>query len=68
MSPLVVLFKICFQKLTTLKNKRNINLNLEMTLEWLKLFNSLQFPRFTIQRFYLPSNITLTDRKFDIHG
>ena len=39
-----------------------------MSSEWLKLFNSLQFSKFTVQRFYLPSNICLTDRKFDVHG
>ena len=39
-----------------------------MTLKWLKLFNSLQFSKFTVQRFYLPNDISLTDRKFDIHG
>ena len=39
-----------------------------MSSEWLKLFNSLQFSKFTGQRFYLPSNISLTDRKFDVHG
>ena len=39
-----------------------------MSSEWLKLFNPLQFSKFTVQRFYLPSNISLTDRKFDVHG
>ena len=67
-SPIVVLFKIYFQKLTTLKNNWDTDLNLEMSSEWLKLFNSLQFSKFTVQRFYLPSNICLTDRKFDVHG
>ena len=67
-SPIVVLFKIYFQKLTTLKNNWDTDLNLEMSSEWLKLFNSLQFSKFTVQRFYLPSNISLTDRKFDVHG
>ena len=67
-SSIVVLFKIYFQKLTTLRNNWDTDLNLEMTSEWLKLFNSLQFSKFTVQRFYLPSNISLTDRKFDIHG
>ena len=38
-----------------------------MSSEWLKLFNSLQFSKFTMQRFYLPTNISLTDRKFDLH-
>ena len=66
--PIVVLFKIYFQKLTTLKNNWDADLNLEMSSEWLKLFNSLQFSKFTVQRFYLPSNISLTDRKFDVHG
>ena len=32
------------------------------------MVNFLQFSRFTVQRFYLPSNISLTDRRFDIHG
>ena len=67
-SPIVVLFKIYFQKLTTLKNNWDADLNLEMSSEWLKLFNSLQFSKFTVQRFYLPSNISLTDRKLDVHG
>ena len=66
--PIVVLFKIYFQKLTTLKNNWDTDLNLEVSSEWLKLFNSLQFSKFTMQRFYLPSNICLTDRKFDVHG
>ena len=39
-----------------------------MSSEWSKLFYYLQFSRFTVQRFYLPSNISLTDRKFDIYG
>ena len=39
-----------------------------MTSELLKLFNSLQFSKFTVQRFYLPRNIFLTDRKFSFHG
>ena len=39
-----------------------------MSSEWLKLFDSLQFSKFTVQRLYLPSNISLTDRKFDVHG
>ena len=67
-SPIIVLFKIYFQKFTTLNNNWNTDLNLEMTLKWLKLFNSLQFSKFTVQRFYLPNDISLTDRKFDIHG
>ena len=67
-SSVVVLFKIYFQKLTTLKNNWDTDLNLEMTSEWSKLFNSLQFSKFTVERFYLPHNISLTDRKFDIHG
>ena len=46
-SPIVVLSKIYFQKLTTLKNNWDTNLSLEMTSEWLKLFNSLQFSKFT---------------------
>ena len=66
--PIVILFKIYFQKLTTLKNNWDTDLNLEMSSEWLKLFNPLQFSKFTVQRFYLPSNISLTDRKFDFHG
>ena len=53
-SPIVVLFIIYFQKLTTLKNNWNTDLNLEMSSEWLKLFNSLQFSKFTVQKFYLP--------------
>ena len=53
-SPIVVLFIIYFQKLTTLKSNWNIDLNLEMSSEWLKLFNSLQFSKFTVQKFYLP--------------
>ena len=40
-SPIVLLLKIYFQKLTTLKNNWDTDLNLEMILEWLKLFNSL---------------------------
>ena len=40
--PIVILFKIYFQKLTTLKNNWDTDLNLEMSSEWLKLFNSLQ--------------------------
>ena len=67
-SPIVILFKIYFQKLTTLKNNWDTDLNSEMSSEWLKLFNPLQFSKFTVQRFYLPSNISLTDRKFDVHG
>ena len=39
-----------------------------MTSEWLKLFNSLQFSKFTVQRFYLPNDISLVDRKFHIHS
>ena len=66
--PILVLFKIYFQKLTTLKNNWDTDLNLEMSSEWLKLFNSFQFSKFTVQRFYLPSKISLTDRKFDVHG
>ena len=49
-------------------NNCDTDLNLEMTSEWLKLFNSLQFSKFTVQRFYLPSNISLSDGKFDVHG
>ena len=67
-SPIVVLFKIYFQRFTTLMNNCDTDLNLEMTSEWLKLFNSLQFSKFTVRRFYLPSNTFLTERKFDIHG
>lgn len=36
--------------------------------ELIKLFNFLQFSKFTVQRFYLPSNIILTDRKLDTNG
>ena len=39
-----------------------------MSAEWLKLFNSLQFSKFTGKRFYLPCNISLTDRNFGVHG
>ena len=57
-----------FQKLTTPNNNWDTDVNLEVTSECIKLFNSLQFLKFTVQRFYLPSIIFLTDRKFDIHG
>ena len=43
-------------------------LNLKMNSEWLKLFNALQLPKFMVQRFYLPNNISLTNKKFDIPG
>ena len=42
MSKLSVLVKNYFQKLTNLRNNWNTGLNFEMTLKWLKLFNSLQ--------------------------
>ena len=42
-SPIVVLFKIYFKKLTTLKNNWDTDLNLEMSSEWSKLFNYLEF-------------------------
>ena len=63
-----VLVETYFQKLTTLRNDWKTDLIFEMTLKWLKLFNFLQFSNFTVQRFYLLRNVSLTDIDFDVHG
>ena len=51
-SPVVVLFKILFQKILLLKCEWDSDLNPGLASEWKKLLNSLKELTFTVQRFY----------------
>ena len=51
-SPVVVLFKILFQNILLLKCEWDSDLNLRLSSQWKKLFNSIKEITFTVTRFY----------------
>ena len=51
-SPVVVLFKILFQKISLLKCEWDSDLNPGLASEWKKILNSLKEITFTVPRFY----------------
>ena len=65
-SPVVVLFKILFQKILLLKCEWDSDLNPGLASEWKKLLNSLKELTFTVQRFYFRYLNSTT--VFDIHA
>ena len=65
-SPVVVLFKIFFQKISLLKCDCDSDLNPGLASEWEKLLNSLKEMTFTVSKFYfLYLNSTTV---FDLHA
>ena len=65
-SPVVVLFKILFQKISLLKCEWDSDLNPELASEWKKLLNSLKEITFTVPRFYFRYFNSTT--VFDLHA
>ena len=65
-SPVVVLFKILFQKISLLKCDWDSNLNPGLASKWKKLLNSLKEMTFTVPRFYFRYFNSTT--VFDLHA
>ena len=65
-SPVVVLFKILFEKISLLKCDWDSDLNPGLKFEWKKLLNSLKEMTFTVPRFYFRYFNSTTI--FDIHA
>ena len=65
-SPVVVLFKILFQKISLLKGEWGSDLNPELASQWKKLLNLLREMTFTVPRFYFSYFNSAT--VFDLHA
>ena len=65
-SPVVVLFKILFQKISLLKCECASDLNPGLASGWKKLLNSLKEMTFTVPRFYFRYFNSTT--VFDLHA